>query len=155
MDTRVGWYVETPAYTWGHEFDLKKLDGGEIWMDKVFGQVDVKVYYREDANPCWKLWHVARFCTARTSCETVDEPVCYPTETLREGGKFPITLPAAPLAPCDQQNVRPTNVAHQFQVKIEVVGWARIRGVIVYAIPVLKQPYEGLQCVLGPLNLMP
>lgn len=155
VDTRVDWYVETPAFTWGREFDLKELVGGELWMDKVFGQVDGKVYYREDANPCWKLWHVFRFCTARTSCETIDDPVCYPTETLRESGKFPVTLPMPPLAPCDPMNSRPTNIAHQFQVKVEITGWARLRGLIVYAVPRLKQPYEGLQCVPGPMSLMP
>jgi len=153
VDTRVQWYIETPAFTWDREFDLKKLDGGEIWMDKVFGQVDLKVYYREDANPCWQLWHVARFCTARTSCETIDDPVCYPVEPLRESGKFPITLPVPPLPPCDTQNSRPMNIAHQFQVKIEVTGWARIRGLIVYATPVLKQPFGDLECVPGPLSI--
>ncbi len=153
VDTRVNWYVEFPAYTWGREFDLKRLDGGELWIDKVFGQVDLKIYYRVDANPCWQLWHAAKFCTARTSCETVDDPVCYPTEPLREGGKFPVTLPVPPLPPCDTANARPMNIGHQFQVKVEVTGWCRIRGLIVYAVPVLKEPFGGLQCVPGPLSI--
>jgi hypothetical protein len=155
VDTRVNWFVEFPAYTWGREFDLKRLDGGELWVDKLFGQVDMRIYYRQDANPCWQLWHVVRFCTARTTCETVDNPVCYPEEPLREGGKFPITLPVPPLPPCDTQNARPMNIGHQFQVKVEVSGWCRIRGLILYAIPVLKQPFEGLQTPPGPLSLIP
>jgi hypothetical protein len=153
VDTRVNWYVEFPAYTWGREFDLKKLDGGELWVDKLFGQVDMRFYYRQDANPCWQLWHVARFCTARTTCEDVNNPVCYPSEPLREGGKFPITLPVPPLPPCDDINARPMNIGHQFQVKIEVTGWCRIRGLLVYALPVLKQPFEGLQTPRGPLSV--
>jgi len=155
VDTRVSWYVEFPAFTWGREFDLKRLDGGEFWIDKLFGTVDLRFYYREDANPCWQLWHVTRFCTARTSCETINEPVCYPLETLREGGKFPITLPVPPLPNCDTQNSRPMNIAHQFQVKVEILGWCRIRGIILYAVPVLKQPFGGLQCAPGPLSLIP
>ncbi len=153
VDTRVKWYVEFPAYTWGREFDLKRLDGGELWVDKLFGAVDFKFYYRVDASPCWQLWHVAQACAARTNCETVDSPVCYPTEPLREGGKFPITLPVPPLPPCDVINARPMNIGHQFQIKVEVTGWCRIRGLLVYVTPVLKQPFEGLQTLPGPWSV--
>lgn len=151
-DKRVNWYVEFPAFTWGREFDLKRLDGGEIWIDKVFGTVDGKVYYRTDGNPCWQLWHVFRFCTARSSCETVDNPVCYPLEVFRESGKFPVMLPVPPLPPCNDMDSRPMNTGHQFQVKIEIQGWCRIRGLIVYAVPVLKTPFGGLECLPSPFS---
>lgn len=153
VDTRVNWYVEFPAYTWGREFDMKKLDGGELWVDKLFGTVDLKVYYREDANPCWHFWHAGKICTARSSCEDVDNPVCYPLETYRESGKVPIQFPVPPLASCSDINARPTNLGFQFQVKVEISGWCRIRGLIVYATPWLKQPFGSLQCVPGPLSL--
>lgn len=153
VDTRVNWYVEFPAYTWGREFDLKRLDGGEMWIDKLFGTVDMKIYYRVDANPCWLLWHAVKFCTARSTCETVDDPICYPTEVLRESGKFPVTFPVPPLAPCDDINARPMNIGHQFQVKVMISGWCRIRGLIVYCVPVLKQPFGGLQCLPGPTSV--
>jgi hypothetical protein len=153
VDTRVSWYAEFPAFTWGREFDLKRLDGGELWLDKLFGTVTVKVYYRVDANPCWQLWHVTEICTARTSCEDVDNPVCYPLELYRESGRFPVTLPVPPLAPCSTIDSRPMNIGHQFQVKVEITGWARIRGLIVYAVPVLKQPFGGLTCMPGPLTI--
>jgi len=152
-DTRVQWSVETPAYTFGHEFDLKRLDSGELWLDKLFGQVDIKVEFRVDSDPCWRLWSVARVCTARTTCETIENPHCYPSEPLREGGKFPITLPVPPLPACDTINARPCNIGHQFQIKISVTGWARIRGLLVYGVPVLKTPFGGLECVPGPLSL--
>jgi hypothetical protein len=147
--------VETPAYTWQREFGLKRLDGGELWIDKLYGAVDIKVEFRTDADPCWNAWHFARFCTARTTCETVENPTCYPDEPLREGGKFPVTLPVPPLPPCDYLNARPMNIGHQFQVKCEITGWARIRGILLYATPVLKQPFGGLQTMPGPLSLQP
>jgi len=152
-DTRVNWYVEFPHFTWNREFDLKKLDGGELWIDKVWGTVDLKVYYRVDSDPCWQLWHVAKFCVSRSSCEDVDNPVCYPETGYCEGGKFPVTLPVPPLAPCNDMNSRPVNIGHQFQVKVEVTGWCRIRGLIVYSTPYLKEPFGGLQCVGGPMQL--
>lgn len=153
VDTAVDWYVEFPAYTWGREFDMKRLDGGELWIDKLFGTVQIKVYYRVDANPCWQLWHVTQLCTARSTCEDVNNPVCYPTETLRESGKIPIQFPVPPLAPCNTIDARPMNVGFQFQVKVEISGWCRIRGLIVYATPVLKQPFGSLQCVPGALTI--
>lgn len=152
-DNRINWYVESPAYTWDREFDMKQLDGGELWIDKVFGTVDVTVSYRVDANPCWQLWHRVRFCTAKSSCEDVDNPVCYPAEVYRESGKFPVTLPRPPLAPCDDINSRPTNIGHQFQVKIQVHGWCRLRGLIVYATPYLKTPFGGLECIASPVSV--
>ncbi len=72
---------------------------------------------------------------------------------MREGGKFPITLPVPPLPACDNINARPMNIGHQFQVKLEITGWARVRGFLLYAVPVLKTPYEGLQTPPGPLTL--
>lgn len=152
VDTRVNWYVEFPAFTWGREFDMKKLDGGELWVDKLFGTVDFKVYYRVDANPCWQLWHAGQICTARSSCESIDNPICYPEEVFRESGKIPIQFPVPPLAPCSAIDARPMNIGFQFQVKVEVSGWFRIRGLIVYSIPFLKQPFGSLQCLPGPFT---
>lgn len=151
-DNRVEWYVETPAWTWGREFDLKKLDGGEIWIDKIFGTVDGKVYYRVDGNPCWQFWHAFQFCLARTSCEDVNNPVCYPMTGYREGDKFPVTLPTPPTPECYDFNHRPMNIGHQFQVKIEMKGWCRLRGLIVYALPYVKAPFDGLECGPSPFS---
>lgn len=150
VDTRVNWYVEFPAYTWGREFDLKKLDGGELWIDKLFGTVDGKIYYRVDANPCWQLWTTFKFCTARSSCETVDSPICYPLEVYRESGKIPIQFPVPPLAPCNDIERRPMNHGFQFQVRIELSGWCRIRGLLVYATPELKLPFGSMTCATSP-----
>lgn len=146
-DERVSWYFELPAYTWDREFDLKRLDGGELWFDKIFGTVDIKVYYRVDSNPCWQLWHAQQICSARSSCEDVDNPICYPEQGYRENSKFPITLPTPPSSPCDDINGRPMTIGHTFQVKIEVKGWCRYRGGIFYALPVLKTSFGGLNCM--------
>jgi len=155
VDTRVSWYVEFPAYTWGREFDMKVLDGGELWLDKLFGTVDLKIYYRPDADPCWQLWHHQQICTARSSCEDINNPVCYPLEVFRESGKMPIQFPVPPLAPCISINSRPANIGFQFQVKVELSGWCRIRGLIVYAVPWLKTPFGSMQCTAGPLSIEP
>ena len=51
---RVSWYFETPAYDFAKIFELKRLDGGELYIDLVSGTVDVLVEYRTDANNCWQ-----------------------------------------------------------------------------------------------------
>lgn len=152
-DNRVSWYYESPAWTWGREFDLKKLDGGEIWLDRIFGTVDGTVYYRVDGNPCWQFWHAFQICVSRNSCEDVDNPICYPIDEHREDAKFPVTLPTPPSPPeCEPLNHRPMTIGHQFQVKIELKGWCRIRGLIVYATPVIKQPFQDLESPPGPFT---
>lgn len=145
-DNRISWVIETPAYTFGKEFDLKKLDGGEIWLDSIYGKVDIKVEYRVDADACWRFWHEQEVCVTRNSCEDVANPVCYPIQQYCEGFKFPLTLPDPPADDCGILNHRPTNVGYQFQMRLTITGWMRVRGLLLYAIPVERKMYEGLNC---------
>lgn len=151
-DNRVQWGFESAAYTWSHlgmEFKLKQLAGGEMWVDKVFGDVDIQVYYREDADPCWRFWFETQFCVAR-NCEEHPDPACitYPYPggpPYREGYKFPIVFPE-PHHTCDSMGIRPTTIGYQFQVQVLIKGWLRVRGLILYALPHAKAQYEGVAC---------
>lgn len=146
-DKRIVWFLENPALTWKLEYELKDLNGGEIWFDKVFGTVDVRVEYRPDANPCWQFWHQESFCVARSSCEDVTNPVCYPEQPYREGYRYPMVLPEPPTPVCNNMLPRrPMTRGYQFQVRITVKGWCRIRGILLYAIPVQEAPFENLNC---------
>lgn len=147
-DNRVTWAVEFPAFTWstsGYEYQLKQLEGGELWIDKLFGTVDMKVYYRGDAEPCWRFWFYKQLCVNRCENGTDDVLTAYPCEPSREGYNFTVAFPK-PHAVCNQMQVRPTTQGYQFQVKVYITGWCRIRGFLLYAIPVKKQPYQGLAC---------
>lgn len=151
-ENRVQWYVEFPAFTWGKEFELKKLDGGEMWIDKLFGTTEFTFYYRSDADPCWHLWFYTALCSAKNCVEDVHCPSGYPLN-LREGYRFPITFPAPP-SPCDSMGVRPSSIGYQHQLRVVVKGWARIRGVILFAQPRERAQFEGMACDL-PENLLP
>lgn len=144
-DNRVTWQFETPAWTWGQELELKKMVSAEFWVDKLFGNVDFTLEYREDSNVCYRPWHKWRACSARNSCEDVHNPVCYPLEPRRESFRSTMTLPLPPNA-CDAVTGRPANVGYQFQLRLTVQGWCRIRGVRVFAEPVLRQLYTGKVC---------
>jgi hypothetical protein len=147
-DNRVLWSPEFPAFTWGTaglEFKLKQLKGGELWVDKVAGRVDIEVYYRTDADPCWRRWLITDLCSAR--CEDYDSPTAaYPCEPFREGYKWPIVFPEPPPHSCDSMGVRPTTIGYQFQTKVMIRGWCRIRGLILYAIPHTDPQYHGIAC---------
>lgn len=146
-DNRVTWSPEFPAFTWGTaglEFKLKNLKGGELWVDKVVGRVDMQVFYRADADPCWRFWFITDLCAAR--CEDESPLSAYPCQPFPEGYKFPIVFPEPPPNLCDSMGVRPTTIGYQFQVKIMLKGWCRIRGLILYAIPHTDPQYHGIAC---------
>lgn len=147
-DNRVQWQFETPAWTWGSEFTQKQLDGLEIWVDRVIGTVSMDVYYRPDSETCWQFWATTTFCSARTTCEDVVNPICYPDQWYNygEGYKFPITFPTPPAPDCATNNARPMNRGYQFQLKFVIKGFCRIRGIMVFAIPVEKAPFQNMSC---------
>jgi hypothetical protein len=95
-EARISWQFETPAYTWGDEFQLKKLVSAEFWVDRLFGEVIFKVEYRPDGETCWQPWHEWEVCSARNSCENVIEPICYPIQQYGEGYRQTMALPLPP-----------------------------------------------------------
>jgi hypothetical protein len=147
-DNRVTWAFESPAFTWwtsGLETKRKQLKGGEIWADNIQGTVDIDIYYREDADPCWRFWTHQQVCASRNCVEADQVCVAYPPKEYRAGYRYPIVLPEPPPA-CDPNAIRPTTIGYQFQVKILIKGWMRVRGLILYAIPHTEPQYHGLAC---------
>lgn len=157
-DHRVPWGFETPAFVWNRPFALKELDSGELHVDKLFGTVDFKVEYRVDDYPCWFFWHMWRECAARDCAEELEDVICpdYPREPFCEQFRSPMTLPK-PIPNCvgiDGSNRpivikkkgRPSNLGFQFQVRVTITGWTRVRKILLFAIPKDRSPYYGLVC---------
>lgn len=142
-DRRIQWYIETPAYTWGTQFSLKKLDTAEIWIDRLVGKVEFQVQFRVDQDPCWYDWYSWEECSARTSCELATDPVCYPEDTYCPGYRATMTLPNPPVH-AGHGNNRPINIGYQFQIRMFIKGYCRIRGILVHALPRDKRPFEGI-----------
>ena len=146
-DNRVPWSFETPSFTWASsrmENDLKILSGGELWLDEISGTVDLDFYYRQDADPCWHFWTHTSVCSARCGEQ---EPViaCYPPPSIQAGYRFPVRLPS-PKGVTDSQGIRPSNIAYQFQMKVVLKGYCRVRGYILYAQRYSQTPYQGVSC---------
>lgn len=144
---RVTWYFETPAYTWGNPFGLKQLDSLELWFDKLLGTVEFVVEYRVDQNPCWIFWHAWKECNAKDCREDTEPVLCpeYPTQPFCEGYRATMRLPKPPNR-CEVNNIRPSTIGYQFQVRITIKGWCRLRGLLVYALPREQPPYDKIVC---------
>lgn len=146
VDSRVTWYFESPAFTFSGEFDLKELDWLQIWMDRIAGTIDLKVEYRADADNCWRFWNQTSFCAARSSCEDPVNPICYPEQPYCEGQKFPIGFPKPPALDCVTMNQRPANIGFQFQIRVTIKGWCRVRGLLLYALPRGQETFANISC---------
>lgn len=146
-EARIQWQMEFPAFTWGQEFELKKLVSSEIWADRIFGEVIFHAEYRPDGQTCWSDWHTWKTCSARNSCENTINPQCYPLEDYGENYRQVMGLPLPP-ATCavSSGSPRPTNVGFQFQVRLTVTGFCRIRGLQLFAEPVKRSMYSMLVC---------
>jgi len=144
-DRRIEMVIETPSFTWGDVFRLKELDTMELWIDKMLGRVSFQVLYRPDQYPCFLPWMQWEECTAKDCTEDADDPCAYPTQPFCESFKATMMLPK-PTPSCIKVSGRPSTLAYQFQIKLVIKGWCRVRGILVYALDKGKQPYQGIVC---------
>lgn len=143
-DNRIEWVAEFPAYTWGKEFQLKELMTMEIWLDDVRGTVEITVDYRPDSDTCWYPWHRFRICAARDSSELINSMNPYPTK-CGPGYVSTATLPHPPVK-CASFTGRPAFIGYQFQPRISIHGWCRVRGIFLHAAEREKELYAGKTC---------
>lgn len=146
IDNRIQMTIETPAWTWGNELLLKELISGELWIDRLYGTVDIQVDYRPDSDNCWHLWNRFNVCSPRNSCETVDEPICYPLTEFGESYRQTLTLPRPNQQECSSATGRPAFIGYQFQMRVTIKGFCRVRGIIAYSSQRERQLYSNPTC---------
>lgn len=139
-DNRVVRYFETPAFTWGNEFALKKLIGAEIWYDALFGTAILKIEYRPDGYVCWYPWHEWECCTEGSG----NFDVHYPLGNNRESYRQTQTIPHPP-RDCAKVMARPSYIGYQFQVRLTIKGYLRVRGLLLHAEKFDRKLYENMQ----------
>lgn len=154
-EKRITWIAEFPAFTWGQEDVLKKLTTMELGLDRVFGEVVIKVEYRQDQQTCWLPWTTFKICSARNSEEefstpTHVEPNIYPLPTFGDCYRSCLTMPEPPAvcSPCG--NKLPSNIAYQFQPRITITGSCRIRRMVLWAEVRELELFKNIVC---PENL--
>ena len=115
-------------------------------------------YFRPDGDPCWHKWFNTTFCAARNE-ELGAAIVPYPEacQPLNEGYVAPIVFPEPCGYDCDPMGRRPITLAYQFQVKLVIKGFCRIRALLLHALPRTKPQYQGLDvtsCKAGVIGGM-
>lgn len=140
-DQRVTWQAEFPAFNWGKPFDLKKLVSAEIWVDRVYGTVNFDLSYRPDGQTCYNPWNKWKICSPRNSAELCESPVSYPLVEYGECYKYTMVMPKPPEQCAECATGRPANEGYQFQPKLQVHGFCRIRGLILHAEPLMRKLY--------------
>lgn len=151
QDKRIAWQTEFPAFNWGDDFSLKKLQGGELWIDRLSGTVEFDLAYRPDGYSCYIPWISWKVCSAR-ECEENLPPNCslppqYPAPLTPQGLGYRQTIdfPKPPIV-CDKQMGRPSDTAHQIQCRLIIKGSCRVRGFFLHASKVERQMYQNLPC---------
>lgn len=143
-DKRVTWQIEFPAFTWGSTTNMKKLLGGELWIDRLFGTVEFFLDYRVDGETCWVPWVKWKECSARDSDE-YNAPVLVPyPQPCGSGYRQTMDFPAPP-SQCSQMR-RPSNIGYQFQPRLTLNGYCRVRGIFLHATKRMKELYKRLPC---------
>lgn len=140
VERRITWQLETPAFTFQNEDDLKKLVGCEVWLDRIRGIVDLQMEWRVDSSTCWELWNKWTVCSARNSEENMLAPISYPITPYPPGFRQMMSLPE-PIPKCQSVSHRPNNVGYQFQTRLTLTGFCRVRGLLLKGIPVAKETY--------------
>jgi hypothetical protein len=142
---RITFAVEFPAFTFGNELELKRLLAAEIWVDRLVGEVIFTIEYRPDGSPCWLQWHSWKRCSTQNTQESVQAPIGYPVVPCRESYYSTMTVPRPPQNVCTT-TARPADIAYQFQPRLVVTGFCRIRGLYLHATKVDRKLYANLQC---------
>jgi hypothetical protein len=116
---------------------LQKLMGGEIWVDKLIGQVDFQVFWKPDEWPCWLPWHQWTECNIRSNDNN-------PGFRPRMGfGEPPSTF-------FDKANNRNLRLAFMWQLRVVITGHVEVKGLNIVAVteaqPQLAPPAVSKLC---------
>jgi len=95
----------------------KRLSEGEIFVDRIFSDVKVDVYYQPDQWQTWTLWSSFTIPYAQ-----------YYYAGMATGFNPRVGLNQPDGTVCDVANNRPLREGYVFQVKIQITGNARITG---------------------------
>ena len=128
-DTRIEWSFETSVLLKEQPgMPLLKLEGGEMYVEDMVGEVDVTVQYKPDSYPCWVPWKRFSLCAERA---TTDDPNLKPGFKAKAGfGEPPLKeiVNGAEVTYCDPYSKQQLRLGHRFQLKFLFRGHLRFLG---------------------------
>lgn len=148
---RVQWSFETGLLLsntnqrGGGPLDVKRLENGELWLDEVWGRVDIKTWFRPIGTVCWVPWRDNLTVCAQTNmCTDLPTGECQTITAFKKQARARLGF-GKPPSDCEYGTGRPAHTAEGFQVRVEVLGHCRIRGLRLLG-RVLDEPLWEAAC---------
>lgn len=131
----ITWWFETRAL-WGHpsdqhQFEIKRLESFEMWVDRVAGTVNFDLKYRPDQYPCWYDWDTKSVCQKFKDCDEEDD-VCKVVTSYRAGYRSRLAFGQPPDTDESTDN-KPSRHGYMFELRVQATGRARIKWGLVKA----------------------
>lgn len=142
-DQRVTMQIEFPAFNWDQPLGMKNLLAAELWVDKLFGTVEFSLEYRVDGETCWIPWLQWKECSARNVNEFLPPTMASPYPTPYATSYRQTITVGKPPSTCSQMQ-RPSNLGYQFQPRLTVKGYCRVRGIFLKASVVRTPLYHNM-----------
>lgn len=127
VEERIAAFMESPSYGFSTDRSnpatLKRLETGDLWVDRVTGTVDFTLHYRPDQYPCWNPWHTWQVCS--TKCIELDSVGCVVT-AFEEEYRPRMILPQPPELTEDVV-AKSMRTGYEFSVRLAFTGFCRIK----------------------------
>lgn len=68
-DVRIQWSLESRSMDFGSKFDMKQLEAGDSFYDRLVGTANFDLKFRPDSHPCWVDWDSWEECAKYRLCE--------------------------------------------------------------------------------------
>ena len=137
----ITWWFESPVLFKEQtpaQRAFKRLDNGEISVDKLVGRVDFQVFYKPDQYPCWTLWRAWSQCGIQNTGQ--------PTDNSKPGFVPRVGLGTPSGDPCDYFTNRPMREGFNFQVKVVITGQCEFIGARFEALVIPMPKYAPPIC---------
>lgn len=133
--TDIQWSFESRAYNFENPFGLKRLDSGDLFVDRMSGTVQFDIRYRPDQYPGWVQWNSWSECATVGSCD-VPFP-CVP-KNRQPQYRTKMRLPT-PSDDCERAIGTQYRNLFEVQVRFSAQGYCRVKSIRVHAYDVQEQ----------------
>lgn len=133
-DVQVPMVAEYPARSWGDPKQKKLLQRCDVFVSDVQGEAQLGVYFRADNFQKWTLWDTVEMC-AKTTDPSTESPHLWKNLYGQERPQiktYSITDEANPVTDFALKT------GFEFQIRLALIGKAKINKVAVYASPLLE-----------------
>lgn len=142
--TAIQAWLETRSYPFGDGSQLKEIITSELFLDQITDECSVTVKYRPDQKPGWVTWATIPLCAAVSQCApapggaangpdgaAMELCTSFTAEVPQYAARIMLPRPAD--EDCNKLSGRPPAWGYEFQFRLELNGYARIRKWRVHA----------------------